>query len=50
MIKLKIKKCRVCSKDFMPKNSIQAVCGFECAKANKQQVNKEYRQKRYAEL
>lgn len=50
MLKLKTKKCRICSKDFAPTNSIQAVCGFECAKVNKKQVNKDYKQKRYEEL
>ncbi len=27
----KPKKCRVCDNEFLPRNSLQVVCGFECS-------------------
>ena len=53
-MKPKRKKCKECSKMFVPYNSLQMVCGVDCAlkfnkkkaKADKEKINKLYNEKK----
>ena len=44
---MKKKECRICHKEFVPRNSVQCLCSFECANTNKKLKDAEYRKKQF---
>lgn len=42
-------KCKVCGKEFIPRNGQSKVCGYECRIINQKQMHKAYRDRMYKE-